>query len=87
MVPCVGPHKICPLDPCSSEGHGYTERRLSQKILKENLVVNKTANRFSAIAIDQRNEHTAVKDDGGAVGFTENPAALRKEKEARSMTS
>ena len=77
------------MDPYSSEGHGYTERRLSQKILKGNLVVNKTANRFSAIAIDQRNEqnNTAVKDDGGAVGFTENPAALRKEKEARSMTS
>ena len=64
---------------CSSEGHGFTERRSSQKILKGNFVVKKTAQRFSAIAIDQRDEqnNTAVKDDGGAVGLTENPAALR----------
>ena len=43
-------------------------------------MVKKTAHRFSVIAIDQRNEqnNTAVKDDGGAVGFTGNPAALRR---------
>ena len=42
--------------------------------------VKKTANRFSAIAIDQAHEpnNASVKDDGGAVGLTENPAALRR---------
>ena len=43
-------------------------------------MVKKTAHRFSAIAIDQGHEqnNAAVKDDGGAVGLTENPAALRR---------
>ena len=42
-------------------------------------MVKKKAHRFSAFTIDQRNEqnNTAVKDDEGAVGLTENPAALR----------
>ena len=42
-------------------------------------MVKKKAHRFSAFAIDQRNEqnNTAVKDDGGAVCLTENPAAPR----------
>ena len=41
---------------------------------------NQKRSRFSAIAIDQRKEqnNTAVKDDGGAVGLTDNPAALRR---------
>ena len=30
LVLCVGPRKLCPLDPCSSEGHSYTERRSSE---------------------------------------------------------
>lgn len=40
----------------------------------------KTAHRFSAIAIDQGHEQNngAAKDEGGAVGLTENPAALRR---------
>ena len=48
--------------------------------MKRNFVVKKTANRFSAIAIDQAHEqnNASVKDDGGAVGLTENPAAVRR---------
>jgi len=43
-------------------------------------VDNKTAHRFSAIDIDQGHEQNngAVKDDGGAVSFAANPAALKR---------
>ena len=42
-------------------------------------VVNKTWNKFSAMAIDQCHEQNngAVKGSGGTVGLTANPAALR----------
>lgn len=41
--------------------------------------VKKTTHSFSSIAIDQAHEqnNACVKGDGGAVGLTENPAALR----------
>lgn len=50
------------------------------EFLKGNFVVKKTAHRFSDIAIDQGHEqnNAAVKDDGGAVGLTESPAALKR---------
>ena len=50
------------------------------EFMKGNFAVKKTANRFSAIAIDQAHEpnNSSVKDDCGAVGLTENPAALRR---------
>ena len=40
----------------------------------------KTGRAFSAMAIDQAHEqnNAAVKGDGGAVGLTENPAALQR---------
>lgn len=43
-------------------------------------VVKKTRHAFSAIAIDQAHEqnNACVKGDGGAIGLTENPAALRR---------
>ncbi len=43
-------------------------------------VVKKTTRRFSAISIDQAHEqnNALVKGDGGAVGLTENPAALHR---------
>ena len=68
------------MDPCSSEGHGYTERRSSRRFRRvsaRNFAVNKTAHRFSAI--DQGHEHSnaAMKDGEGAVGLTENIAALK----------
>ncbi|CAB3987554.1 Hypothetical predicted protein [Paramuricea clavata] len=46
----------------------------------ESLFVKKTTRRFSAISIDQVHEqnNALVKGDGGAVGLTENPAALHR---------
>ena len=45
---------------------------------KGNFTVRKSGRAFSAIAIDQAHEqnNAYVKGDGGAVGLTENPAAL-----------
>ena len=50
------------------------------EFIKGNFVVKKTIRRFSAIAIDHAHEqnNASVKDDGGAVCLTENPAALRR---------
>ena len=52
----------------------YTE------FLKGKFVVKKSKRAFSAIAIDQTHEqnNASVKKDGGAVGLTKNPAALRR---------
>ena len=48
------------------------------QFLKGKFAVKKTTHSFSAIAIDQTHEQNndSVKGDGGAVGLTENPAAL-----------
>ena len=42
--------------------------------------VHKTTRQFSDIALDQAHEqvNAEVKGEGGAVGLTENPAALRR---------
>jgi hypothetical protein len=50
------------------------------EFLAGNFTVKKTARPFSAIAIDQAHEQNngAIKGDGGAVGLTENPSALRR---------
>ena len=43
-------------------------------------VVHKTTRVFSSIALDHANEqiNSLIKGDGGAVGLTENPGALRR---------
>lgn len=43
-------------------------------------VVQKTGRRFSAMALDQAHEqeNSLIKGEGGAVGLTNNPAALRR---------
>jgi hypothetical protein len=48
--------------------------------MKGNFTVNKTTHNFSAIALDHAHEqnNASVKGDGGAVGLTENPTALRR---------
>ena len=46
------------------------------EFLKGNFVVKKTAHRFFAIATDQGHEQNNA--DGGAVGLTANPAALKR---------
>lgn len=50
------------------------------EFMKGKFVVSKTYNKFSSIAIDQAHEqnNAVVKRDGGAVGITENAAALRR---------
>ncbi len=55
-----------------------THPDVHEQLLKGNFPVKTTCS-FSAIAIDQAHEqnNASVKVDGGAVGLTENPAALR----------
>ena len=50
------------------------------EFLAGNFTVKNTTHAFSGLAIDQAHEqnNTSVKGDGGAVGLTENPAALRR---------
>ena len=50
------------------------------EFVKGNFTVKKSKRGFSAIAIDQAHEqnNASVKGDGGAVGLTENPAALHR---------
>ena len=50
------------------------------QFMNGNFVVHKTKSLFSAIALDHAHEHVnaGVKGVGGAVGLTENPAALRR---------
>ena len=45
-----------------------------------NFVVHKTSRQFSAMALDQAHEQTNafIKADGGAIGLTEDPSALRR---------
>eukprot|EP00732_Lithocolla_globosa_P001964 Lithocolla_globosa_v1_NODE_1137_length_2843_cov_20.852941.p3 type:complete len:140 gc:universal NODE_1137_length_2843_cov_20.852941:1836-2255(+) len=45
-----------------------------------NGVIRKTMSKFSAIAIDHAHEQTNddTKDDGGVIGITQNPDALRR---------
>lgn len=51
-----------------------------QEFLRGNFTVNKTGHTFSNIAIDQAHEqnNACVKGDRGAVGLTQNPAALQR---------
>ena len=58
----------------------HKHRGVIAEFRKGNFVVKKTTHVFSGIAIDQAHEqnNASVKGDGGAVGLTENPAALRR---------
>ena len=51
-----------------------------QKFLSGAFVVNKTRNPFSSIALDHAHEqeNASIKGEGGAVGLTESPSALRR---------
>ena len=50
------------------------------EFLKGKFTVKKTTHSFSAMAIDQAHEqnNASIKGDGGAVGLTQNPAALQR---------
>ena len=52
---------------------------VAREFHKGNFVVHKSTRAFSAIAIDHAHEqnNAVIKGDGGAVGVTEDPAALR----------
>ena len=53
---------------------------ITSQFNKGHFVVHKTGRIFSSIAIDQAHEqnNATVKNDGGAVGLTQNPEALRR---------
>ena len=55
-------------------------QRVNTQFLAGNFTVKKTTHAFSRMAFDQAHEqnNALVKGDGGAVGLTENPAALRR---------
>ena len=64
-------------DMCSlSETHPS----VYQEFCSGRFVVHKTMQPFSAMALDQAHEqvNALVKGDGGVVGLTENPMALRR---------
>lgn len=54
--------------------------QLAQEFKDGHFVVHKSPREFSAIAIDQAHEqaNAVIKGDGGAVGLTEDPSALRR---------
>ena len=53
---------------------------VAKEFYKGNFVVHKSRREFSALAIDQAHEqnNAVIKGDGGAVGLTEDPGALRR---------
>ena len=57
----------------------HTHPHVHGEFMKGKFTVKKTTHSFSAMAIDQAQEqnNASVKGDGGAVGLTENPAALQ----------
>lgn len=56
------------------------EKEVAVEFNKGNFVVHKSAREFSAIAIDQAHEqaNAVIKGDGGVIGITEDPSALRR---------
>jgi hypothetical protein len=57
-----------------------THPQVKIEFLKGNFVVHKSNREFSALAIDQAHEHAnaVIKGEGGAIGVTEDPSALRR---------
>ena len=54
--------------------------QLAKEFQSGNFVVHKSSRRFSSISIDQAHEqaNAVIKADGGAIGVTEDPSALRR---------
>ncbi|KAJ8406047.1 hypothetical protein AAFF_G00309350 [Aldrovandia affinis] len=54
--------------------------QLAQEFQSGNFVVHKSSRQFSAMAIDQAHEqaNAVIEADGGAIGVTEDPSALRR---------
>ena len=57
-----------------------THQQLAQEFKAGNFVVHKTNQHSSALALDQAHEqaNATIKADGGAIGLTEGPSALRR---------
>jgi len=57
-----------------------THPEIAEKFRAGNFTVQKTNRLFSAIPVDQahKQNNAAIKGDGGAVGLTDNPIALRR---------
>jgi len=57
-----------------------THREIAREFQAGNFTIQKTSRQFSAMPIDQAHEqnNAAIKGDGGAVGLTDNPSALRR---------
>lgn len=53
---------------------------VAREFHKGNFAIHKSRREFSALAIDQAHEHNnaVIKGDGGAIGLTEDPSALRR---------
>ena len=53
--------------------------KIAEEFANGNFTVRKTSKAFSSMAIDQAHEqnNASVKGDGGAIGLTEDPSALR----------
>ena len=54
--------------------------QVAQEFQNGKFVVQKSSRQFSAVAIDQAHEqaNAVIKGDGGAIGVTEDPSALRR---------
>lgn len=53
---------------------------VTRKFHKGNFAIHKSRREYSALAIDQAHEHNnaVIKGDGGEIGLTEDPSALRR---------
>ena len=65
------------------QGHAHTGEytpTASTRVQADNFVVHKTNRHFCALALDQAHEqaNATIKADGGAIGLTKDPPALRK---------
>lgn len=77
LAPCFGPYQLCKMVTCVHTRHGpETAARFNDG----NFTIHKTRRVFSSMATDQAHEqnNAGVKSDGGAIGLTKNPEALRR---------
>ena len=65
---------------CAMMALSHLHPDIHTEFVKGHFTVNKTSYAFSNLAVDQAHEqnNAVVKDDGGAVGLTECPAALQR---------
>ena len=81
MVFQHGAHALCSLGTCAYPGYAALTRKnadVHREFMKGKFIITKTLNLFSKMAIDQAHEPESekVKGEGGAMGITEDPAAL-----------